>query len=138
MYVRFANLCPPSRGLVANVQDEPQPWLARAVLLGARDVTAMVVGSGALLGGLASSGPNSFSDVGRPSGSILLISFSQTPDLEIAEVHRHSGDVGSFFLQLRFEIFCVRQPCGVRLIGLVRHGALDLGPLLGREPRYAN
>jgi hypothetical protein len=33
-----------------NVQDEPRPWLARLVLLGARDVTAMVVGSGALLG----------------------------------------------------------------------------------------
>jgi hypothetical protein len=33
-----------------NVQDEPRPWLARAVLLGARIVTAMVVGSGALLG----------------------------------------------------------------------------------------
>jgi len=36
--------------LFANVQDEPRPWLARLVLLGARDVTAMVVGSGALLG----------------------------------------------------------------------------------------
>ena len=36
--------------LLANVQDEPRPWLARAVLLGARIVTAMVVGSGALLG----------------------------------------------------------------------------------------
>src|SRR5690349_20856656 len=35
---------------LANVQDEPRPWLARAVLLGARIVTAMVVGSGALLG----------------------------------------------------------------------------------------
>jgi hypothetical protein len=33
-----------------NVKDEPRPWLARLVLLGARDVTAMVVGSGALLG----------------------------------------------------------------------------------------
>jgi hypothetical protein len=33
-----------------NVQDEPRPWLARAVLPGARIVTAMVVGSGALLG----------------------------------------------------------------------------------------
>src|SRR6266545_4102196 len=32
-----------------NVKDEPRPWLARAVLLGARIVTAMVVGSGALL-----------------------------------------------------------------------------------------
>ena len=37
----------------SNVQDEPRPWLARAVLLGARIVTAMVVGSGALLGRLA-------------------------------------------------------------------------------------
>jgi hypothetical protein len=36
--------------LSPNVQDEPRPWLARAVLLGARIVTAMVVGSGALLG----------------------------------------------------------------------------------------
>src|SRR5436309_15875447 len=35
---------------LANVKDEPRPWLARAVLLGARLVTAMVVGSGALLG----------------------------------------------------------------------------------------
>src|SRR5687767_2655299 len=35
-----------------NVQDEPRPWLARSVLLGARIVTAMVVGSGALLGRL--------------------------------------------------------------------------------------
>jgi hypothetical protein len=33
-----------------NVKDEPRPWLARAVLLGARIVTAMVVGSGALFG----------------------------------------------------------------------------------------
>jgi hypothetical protein len=33
-----------------NVQDEPRPWLARLVLLGARDVTAMVVGSGGLFG----------------------------------------------------------------------------------------
>ena len=33
-----------------NVKDEPRPWLARAVLLRARIVTAMVVGSGALLG----------------------------------------------------------------------------------------
>jgi hypothetical protein len=37
-------------GLPPNVQDEPRPWLARAVLLGARIVTAMVVGSGALFG----------------------------------------------------------------------------------------
>jgi hypothetical protein len=35
--------------LLPNVQDEPRPWLARAVLLGARIVTAMVVGSGAWL-----------------------------------------------------------------------------------------
>jgi hypothetical protein len=35
--------------LLPNVQDEPRPCLARSVLLGARDVTAMVVGSGALL-----------------------------------------------------------------------------------------
>jgi hypothetical protein len=32
-----------------NVKDEPRPRLARAVLLGARIVTAVVVGSGALL-----------------------------------------------------------------------------------------
>jgi hypothetical protein len=38
------------REVPPNVQDEPRPWLARLVLLGARDVTAMVVGSGALLG----------------------------------------------------------------------------------------
>ena len=36
--------------MMPNVQDEPRPWLARALLLGARIVTAMVVGSGALLG----------------------------------------------------------------------------------------
>ena len=41
-----------------NVKDEPRPWLARAVLLGARVVTAMVVGSGALLG--VSAGQGSF------------------------------------------------------------------------------
>src|SRR5688572_15972774 len=35
---------------LANVQDEPRPRLARSVLLGARIVTAVVVGSGALLG----------------------------------------------------------------------------------------
>jgi hypothetical protein len=29
--------------LLPNVQDEPPPWLARLVLLGERDVTAMVV-----------------------------------------------------------------------------------------------
>jgi hypothetical protein len=34
-----------------NVQDEPRPQPARLVLLGARDVTDVVVGSGALLGG---------------------------------------------------------------------------------------
>src|SRR5215212_9257185 len=33
-----------------NVQDEPRPQLARLVLLGAQDVTDVVVGSGALLG----------------------------------------------------------------------------------------
>jgi hypothetical protein len=42
-----------SHRLLPNVQDEPRPWLARAVLLGARIVTAMVVGSGALLGRFA-------------------------------------------------------------------------------------
>ena len=36
-----------------NVQDEPRPQPARLVLLGARDVTDVVVGSGALLGCLA-------------------------------------------------------------------------------------
>jgi hypothetical protein len=45
-YIHGARLWP-------NVQDEPRPWLARLVLLGARDVTAMVVGSGALLGRFA-------------------------------------------------------------------------------------
>src|SRR5688500_11475093 len=39
--------------VLPNVQDEPRPWLARAVLLGARIVTAMVVGSGALLARLS-------------------------------------------------------------------------------------
>src|SRR5215211_6873383 len=38
------------RAVSPNVQDEPRPWLARSVLLGARIVTATVVGSGALLG----------------------------------------------------------------------------------------
>ena len=32
--------------LLPNVQDEPRPQLARSVLLGARSVTAVVVGSG--------------------------------------------------------------------------------------------
>jgi hypothetical protein len=36
--------------LLPNVQDEPRPRLARLVLLGARDVTAVVVGSGGLFG----------------------------------------------------------------------------------------
>jgi hypothetical protein len=40
-----------------NVKDEPRPWLARLVLLGARGVTAMVVGSGALLGFFSSALP---------------------------------------------------------------------------------
>ncbi len=35
--------------ILPNVKDEPRPRLARAVLLGARIVTAVVVGSGALL-----------------------------------------------------------------------------------------
>src|SRR5688572_11751548 len=35
---------------LANVQDEPRPQPARLVLLGARDVTDVVVGSSALLG----------------------------------------------------------------------------------------
>jgi hypothetical protein len=56
-----------------NVQDEPRPWLARLVLLGARDVTAMVVGSGALLGsevfGPQSSVP---SDTGQHSRTDLV------------------------------------------------------------------
>jgi len=34
-----------------NVKDEPRPWLARLVLLGAQGVTARVVGSSAWLGG---------------------------------------------------------------------------------------
>ena len=33
-----------------NVQSEPRAWLAHFVLLGARNVTAMLVGSTALLG----------------------------------------------------------------------------------------
>ena len=36
--------------LSPNVQDEPRPQLARLVLLGARGVTAVVVGSGAWFG----------------------------------------------------------------------------------------
>jgi hypothetical protein len=47
--------------ILPNVQDEPRPWLARLVLLGARDVTAMVVGSGALFGSfLARTNENPF------------------------------------------------------------------------------
>ena len=38
---------------VPNVKDEPRPWLARLVLLGAQGVTAKVVGSSAWLGGYA-------------------------------------------------------------------------------------
>jgi hypothetical protein len=37
-------------GFAPNVKDEPRTRLARAVLLGARNVTAVIVGSGALLG----------------------------------------------------------------------------------------
>jgi hypothetical protein len=47
-----------SHVLSPNVQDEPRPWLARAVLLGARIVTAMVVGSGALLAVFTATGEN--------------------------------------------------------------------------------
>jgi hypothetical protein len=36
--------------ILPNVQDEPRPWLAQLGLFGARAVTAMVVGSGALFG----------------------------------------------------------------------------------------
>ena len=36
--------------ILPNVQDEPRPQLARSVLLGARSVTAVVVGSSAWLG----------------------------------------------------------------------------------------
>jgi hypothetical protein len=36
--------------LLPNVQTEPRSWLARSVLLGAQSVTAMIVGSSALLG----------------------------------------------------------------------------------------
>jgi hypothetical protein len=36
--------------ILPNVQDEPRPQLARSVRLGARSVTAVVVGSGAWLG----------------------------------------------------------------------------------------
>jgi hypothetical protein len=35
-----------------NVQSEPRSWLARVVLLGARNVTAMIVGSTAWFGGM--------------------------------------------------------------------------------------
>jgi hypothetical protein len=38
------------RELLPNVQDEPRPQPARLVLLGARDVTDVVVGSSALFG----------------------------------------------------------------------------------------
>src|SRR5688572_23860121 len=53
--------------LLPNVQDEPRPWLARAVLLGARIVTAMVVGSGALLGRFGFTAPS------RVEGEIALL-----------------------------------------------------------------
>jgi hypothetical protein len=43
VFVGHANFLP-------NVQDEPPPQPARLVLLGARDVTAVVVGSGGLFG----------------------------------------------------------------------------------------
>jgi hypothetical protein len=49
-----------------NVKDEPRPGLARAVLLGARVVTAPVVGSGALLGGFESDGRASVSSAISP------------------------------------------------------------------------
>jgi len=42
--------------ILPNVKDEPRSRLARAVLLGARIVTAVIVGSGALLGRLFSTG----------------------------------------------------------------------------------
>src|SRR4051812_34988621 len=46
--------------ILPNVKDEPRPWLARAVLLGARIVTDMVVGSGALLGTSGHAGEHPF------------------------------------------------------------------------------
>src|SRR5438552_19204891 len=63
-HLSFANLrsnsteCAPSANercdianmILPNVQDEPRPPPARLVLLGARGVTAVVVGSGAWLG----------------------------------------------------------------------------------------
>ena len=44
MWSRYPHSCPKSSD-VPNVQDEPRPQLARSVLLGARSVTAVVVGS---------------------------------------------------------------------------------------------
>jgi hypothetical protein len=61
-----------------NVQDEPRPWLARAVLLGARIVTAMVVGSGALLGRLR------FGDKCCTSNLNLRVSTNADDEFDIA------------------------------------------------------
>jgi len=48
--------------LLPNVQDEPRSSLARLVLLGARDVTAKIVGSSAWLGSVFISGLGNCSD----------------------------------------------------------------------------
>src|SRR5687767_8349700 len=66
------------RMFLPNVQDEPRPWLARLVLLGARDVTAMVVGSGALFGALVSDEDEPSSAYLHGNRIHLLATFCQT------------------------------------------------------------
>ena len=64
-----------SRHVLANVQDEPRPGLARLVLLGARGVTTPVAGSGALLGIFLL--PNFENSVGRLFAVCHLIRVAQ-------------------------------------------------------------
>ncbi len=56
-----------------NVKDEPRSRLARAVLLGARNVTAVIVGSGALLDERRGSGTAENQSAGRGSRTGTLL-----------------------------------------------------------------
>src|SRR3954469_15270019 len=66
-------------GFLPNVQDEPRAQPARLVLLGARDVTDVLVGSGAWFGSFPT---YFFTDVGtrnRASASIAIATIPKRP-----------------------------------------------------------
>src|SRR5438874_453311 len=79
-----------TRSILPNVKDEPRPGLARLVLLGARGVTAPVVGSGALLApfhsieiesqaNLLAMATNKLIDRRTPSGLVMLAQLEPSP-----------------------------------------------------------